>query len=157
MRDPEFEALFDAVYARACAAGRRILGNQDEAEDVAAEALARAYARWSRLRRVPYADAWVLRVAINEALKRASRRAATVQMPEPMAIEDVVAVRVTLVEAMRRLPRRQREAVGLRFLAGLSEAEVATSMGVSPGSVKTHVSRGLAALRGTLGTQEGGS
>ena len=54
--------------------------------------------------------------------------------------------------ALRRLPRRQREVVTLRYLADVPEAEVARLLGISAGSVKTHASRGLAALR--LGLEE---
>lgn len=153
--DPDFEEFFHAVFDRACVAGRRILGREDEAEDVAAEALSRAWARWARVRGLEYADAWVLRVAINLALKRArrARRAPSLEPSEPIKVEDFVVVRVTLVEAMRRLPRRQREAVGLRYLAGFTEDEVARSMGVAAGSVKTHLHRGLASLRQKLQTE----
>jgi RNA polymerase sigma factor (sigma-70 family) len=51
-----------------------------------------------------------------------------------------------LLAAVDRLPRRQREALVLRYWLELSEREIADAMGVSPGSVKTHASRGLAAL-----------
>jgi RNA polymerase sigma factor (sigma-70 family) len=64
--------------------------------------------------------------------------------------DDDVAIRLALVEALSRLPRRQREAVALRHLAGLSEQQVADALRVSTGSVKTHLHRGLAALRGRL-------
>jgi RNA polymerase sigma factor (sigma-70 family) len=58
---------------------------------------------------------------------------------------------MALVAALRSLPRRQREAVALRYLSGLSDAEVAQSLGVSPSAAKTHVTRGLDALRRQLG------
>jgi RNA polymerase sigma factor (sigma-70 family) len=51
-----------------------------------------------------------------------------------------------VVEALRQLPRRQQEALVLRFYLELNERETAEAMGVSAGSVKTHVHRGLAAL-----------
>jgi RNA polymerase sigma factor (sigma-70 family) len=52
-----------------------------------------------------------------------------------------------MVDALRRLPARQREALALKFYLDLSEADIAAAMDVSAGSVKTHVHRGLAALR----------
>jgi RNA polymerase sigma factor (sigma-70 family) len=64
------------------------------------------------------------------------------------------AQRVDLHRALGRLSKRQREVVVLRYLADLPEAEVAQAIGCSPGSVKVHASRGLAALRATLGTIE---
>ena len=65
---------------------------------------------------------------------------------------DVVALRLALLATMRTLPRRQREAVALRYLVDMPEREVAAAMGVTTGSVKKHLHRGLAALRAALGT-----
>lgn len=57
----------------------------------------------------------------------------------------------TMLAALRRLPARQREVLALRFYLELSEAEIADALGISPGSVKTHAHRGLAALAGHVG------
>ena len=62
-------------------------------------------------------------------------------------------LRRTLVQALLRLPRRQREAVALRYLVDLPEREVASVLGLSTGTVKTHLHRGLAALRTVLGPE----
>ncbi len=51
-----------------------------------------------------------------------------------------------VLEAMRSLPRRQRECLVLRYYLDLSESEIASTLGISNGSVKSHASRGLAAL-----------
>lgn len=59
-------------------------------------------------------------------------------------------LRAPVIAALRTLPARQREALALKFYADLSEAETAAAMGVSTGSVKTHVHRGLAALEKLL-------
>jgi RNA polymerase sigma factor (sigma-70 family) len=64
--------------------------------------------------------------------------------PEPAALAGEH--RDEVVAALRRLPLRQREALVLRYYLDLPEAEMAAAMGVSPGSVKTHLHRGLAAL-----------
>jgi len=63
-----------------------------------------------------------------------------------------VVLRIALVQALRRLPRRQREAVALRYLVDLPDREVAAALGVSVGSVKVHLHRGLASLRSSLGS-----
>jgi RNA polymerase sigma factor (sigma-70 family) len=65
--------------------------------------------------------------------------------------EDLSTIRVALAQALQMLSRRQRDVVVLRFVAGLSEPEVAASLGISLGSVKTHAPRGLASLRSRLG------
>jgi hypothetical protein len=60
-------------------------------------------------------------------------------------------LRLALAAALAKLPRRQREAVVLRYLADLPERDVAAALGISPGTVGAHVHRGLAALRQWLG------
>ena len=56
-----------------------------------------------------------------------------------------------VIAALGALPARRREAIVLRYWLGLSEAEIAAAMGISAGTVKSQVSRGLAALGRTLG------
>jgi RNA polymerase sigma factor (sigma-70 family) len=65
----------------------------------------------------------------------------------PLAVDVDATDRIMLVNAVRALSSRQRQAVVLRYVVGLSEADTAQTMGLSPGMVKTHVQRGLAALR----------
>ena len=147
----DFEEAFDSLFPRAFHLARRIVGDDAAAEDVAAEALARAYARWSHVAALPYRDAWVLRVAANLAIDE-TRRRRPVRAPAPAADpDDVVTLRVALRAALRSLPRRQRQAVALRYLGGLSDTEVAGALGISTGSVKTHLHRGRAALRAAFG------
>jgi RNA polymerase sigma factor (sigma-70 family) len=55
------------------------------------------------------------------------------------------------LDALRQLPRRQQEVLVLRFWSGLSEAEIADALGISPGSVKSSASRGMAKLAKMLG------
>ena len=134
---------------------QRLLGDRAAAEDAAAEALARTYANWKRVSELPYRDAWVLRVATNCALDQLKKwRHALKVTPSPTADEDTHALRVALWAALRALPRRQREILVLRYIAGLTEEEVARLLGLSLGTVKTHVTRGRAALRRAFGNEE---
>lgn len=149
-RDEDFDAVFDALFAKAVRLAQRIVQDRATAEDVAAEALARTYARWSSVRNLSYLDGWVLRVTTNVAIDVVrKRRTLELSPPEPVS-DDGVAVRLALVAAMRALPQRQREAIALRYLAGLSEDEVAASLGISAGTVKTHLHRGVQSLRERL-------
>lgn len=150
---PSFEEVFPVLIRDAYRVAYRLLGDRSEAEDVAQEACARAYSRWSSVR--DHAEPWTVRVASNLALDtlrartRAARRNARIVSNEttsPAPVDD----RLDLYAALEALPRRQREVVVLRYLADLSEAQTADLMGCSVGSVKTHSSRGLAALRGVL-------
>jgi RNA polymerase sigma factor (sigma-70 family) len=62
----------------------------------------------------------------------------------------VLLERSAVVAALRGLPERQREALVLRYYADLSEAEIAATMGISRGAVKSHTARGMSALRAAL-------
>jgi RNA polymerase sigma-70 factor (sigma-E family) len=142
-----FEVAFDGLYRLAYRVAYRILGDRGDAEDVAQEALARACVRWSRLEDRP--EGWVTRVASNLAIDRyRRRRRQPPALTGPVGIVDpLLGERADLVAALRRLPRRQREAVVLRYLGDLSEAQAALEMGCSVGAVKSHGARGLQSLR----------
>ena len=109
---------------------------------------------WPRLREASYVDGWVLRVAANLAIDATRRRPLRLTPRTLPAEDDAVALRLALVAALRHLSRRQREVIALHYLSDLSEADVAIALGISEGSVKTHTSRGLAALRQRLGDTE---
>jgi len=149
--DPAFTELFDSAYPRAVRLGQRLLGTRAAGEDLAAEAFARAYARWGSVRRHPAPDAWVLRTATNLAIDQL-RRSAPVSAEAPVADPaDAVALRLALASALASLSRQQRTVVTLRYLADLPEHDVAIALGISVGSVKTHLSRGLDRLRRDAG------
>ena len=148
-----FDDEFPTLFLRAFRLAHRMLGDRAAAEDVAADALGLTLARWHRVAPLPHREAWVLRVTGNLALKEAGKRG---RRHPPTAVEmasfdDHSALRIALVEALSKLPARQREAVVLRYLSGLTDAEVAAATGVSLGTVKVHVHRGIRALRTALG------
>jgi RNA polymerase sigma-70 factor (sigma-E family) len=150
-----FDDAFDALFRCAYRVAFRLLGDREDATDVAQEALARASLRWSSLVRGGDPTPWVVRVAANLAVDRWRRRrvAARVPMVDGPA-STTLPERVDLQRALAGLPKRQREVVVLRYVADLPEADVARALGCSVGTVKTHASRGLAALRVALGDEE---
>jgi RNA polymerase sigma-70 factor (sigma-E family) len=152
----EFDEWFLALHPRVLVAAQRLLGDRAEAEDVVAEAFARALVRWSRIGRLDHRDAWVFRVAVNGALDALRRRPRRSAAEPPERATDVAAteLRLVLTEALRRLSRRQREAVVLRYVGGLSEREVAEALDVSVETARTHLKRGLAALRADMTLRE---
>src|SRR5438105_10692468 len=155
-RDDSFEEAFDHLFARAERVAFRLLGNAAAAEDVAAETLMRTFADWPRVRNLEYRDAWVLRVATNLAIDACRRRKLPVQLAAAASEEDVIALGLTLAAALSSLPRRQRDAVALHYLSGFSDEEVAQALGIAVGTVKTHIHRGMEALRRALGDDFGG-
>ncbi len=159
--DADFVEWFDEILPSVFRLARRTTRNDAEAEDVASEALARAYARWPSIRSLPYRDGWVLRTAANisiDAARKGARfpwsrlKVADASSGPTGSVEDEVATRRTVNVALSRLPARQREAVTLRYLAGMSLGETASTMRLGVETVRTHVSRGLAGMRATLGT-----
>jgi RNA polymerase sigma factor (sigma-70 family) len=145
----QFSELHRVGYRAAFA----VLGRRADAEDCAQEALARALVRWSRVH--SYAPAWIARVTTNLALDRTrqtNRVDAGASVADSADRHDPVAdQRRDLVAAMRALPKRQREAVALRYLADLPENQTASAMGCSIGAVKSNTAKGLQRLRLDLG------
>jgi RNA polymerase sigma-70 factor (sigma-E family) len=145
-----FELAFEQLYRLAYRVAYRILGDRGDAEDVAQETMARAAARWSRL--VDRPEGWVTRVASNLAIDRFRHvRRAPATRTGPLAIVDPhIGERGDLVDALRRLPQRQRQVMVLKYLGEMTEAAVALELGCSVGAVKSHGARALTALRRQL-------
>lgn len=147
---PTFEEVFPVLIRDAYRVAYRLLGDRTEAEDVAQEACARTYSKWSSVR--DHAEPWCVRVASNLALDLLRARTRAIKRNERIKANEIVMTpkvdeRLDLYAALEKLPRRQRETVVLRYLGDLSEAQTADLIGCSVGSVKTHASRGLAALK----------
>lgn len=149
----DFDDVFRGHLLQVERIAGRIVGRGPAAEDVAIEAFARAYARWDIVGRMDCPERWVLKVATNLALdivKRPKRQQA--DAPKDESAADEVALRQALVAALRHLPRRQQEVVVLRYIADLPEPEVAKTLRISLGTVKTHLHRAMPELRLVLGS-----
>jgi RNA polymerase sigma-70 factor (sigma-E family) len=138
-----------------------LLDDVGDCEEVVQEAFVQLHVRWDRLRDPARAPAWLRSAALNGARSRLRHRQVIDRHPPPAsgvaesaeAGAMAVTARDEVLAALRTLPPRQREALALRFYLDLSEAEMAEAMGVTSGSVKTHVHRGLAALAQRLGEE----
>lgn len=115
----------------------------------------RIHRAWPRVTDPPaYLRATVLNLA-RSGLRRqlVARRHAPTPERDAAAAEDAVMLREEhreVLAALRSLPRRQRECLALRYYLDLPEAEIAGTLGISTGSVKSHTHRGLAALASKL-------
>lgn len=146
--DEGFETAFPHLLELALRTTTRLLRHQPDAEDAAAEALARTAERWSRVADLPYRDAWVQRVAANVAIDQLRRRRAAEPVPGAVAdLAEPLVGRLEVADLLRRLPARQREVLVLRYVLDLSIEEVAAALGIGTNSVKTHTARAVAALR----------
>jgi RNA polymerase sigma-70 factor (ECF subfamily) len=143
----DFEDRYEELYVSALRAAGRVVVDRETARDVAAEAVARAYGRWRAVE--AHGQAWVTRVAVNLALDVVRRKPAPAVASAP-TIGEPSLDRVVLASALARLPRRQREAVVLRYLLDLDEEQTAQMLGVTVGTVHTHVTRALARIRRDL-------
>lgn len=166
-RDGDLEA-YERLVARHTAAAFRtaaLLGAGADAEDVTQEAFVKGYRNLSRYRGQASFRSWLLAIVANETrnLHRSRTRRdglvlrAAAADPEPVAGEDgavgaVLAAerREALVNALRRLPVKDREVIVCRFFLDLSEDETVTMLGWPRGTVKSRTSRALAKLRGLL-------
>ncbi|HEU5353285.1 MAG TPA: SigE family RNA polymerase sigma factor [Actinocrinis sp.] len=138
-----------AVYA---SVGDRLL-----AEELVAEAYARAWASWRKVRHHPAPPAWVVRTALNAHVSWWRRRRREVSWesrgstdaPSPPAQADA-RVDEQVLAAVRSLPPRQREVIALRIFLDLDTETTARTLAIAPGTVTAHLSRAVAALRGQL-------
>ncbi len=139
-----------------------MLGDRQAAEDVVQDAFTGLYRRWHALSDTSKALGYVRNSVLNGS-RTVLRKRARQQAPpgDPAAASSASPEAEALLseeyrevlEAMRRLPDRQREALVLRFYLDLTERDIAKSMGVTRGTVKSTTSRALAALRRTLEDQ----
>lgn len=130
-----------------------MLGDRGDAEEVVQDAFTGMARTWPRSR--PDNPAAYLRTSVlNGARSRMRRRAVAARLgvnrrSDSSTTEDVAALRADqrqVLDALDRLPTRQRQCLCLRYYLDLGDAEVAQAIGISLGSAKTHVRRGLAAL-----------
>ncbi|MFV2173297.1 SigE family RNA polymerase sigma factor [Actinomadura sp. LOL_016] len=129
-----------------------MVGDRGTAEDVVQDAFAGLYAHWSRMRDRDKALAYVRSAVLNRsrtAVRRRRRPFRVIHQPPVWSAESEAMIgedRREVLAALHRLPRRQREALVLRYYGNLSEAETAEAMGVGVGTVKSTTSRALTAL-----------
>jgi RNA polymerase sigma-70 factor (sigma-E family) len=162
--DVAISALYAAHWRGLVRLAWLLVHDQQVAEDVAQEAFVATYRRWSSLRSpeaaVPYLRTATVNGSRSALRKRGVREryaAARAAGPDPErhvdSAETVALVahhRAEVLAVLDDLPTRQREVLVLRYYVDLAEADIADAMGISRGAVKSHASRGMAALRTTL-------
>jgi RNA polymerase sigma-70 factor (sigma-E family) len=134
------------------------VGDQDTAQDLVAEAFARAWASWRTVSKHPAPTAWVVRTALNANVSRWRRRRREIVIADPGLMADLAAaddsadssVDPRIMAALMRLPARQRQVVALRLLLDLDTNRTARVLGIAPGTVQAHLGRAIASLRDDL-------
>ena len=158
---PGAEAAVAGLFAARYPELVRLAGllGADDPEDIAQEAFARLLRGYGSLRDADAALAYV-RATVCNLTRNRRRHLRVVRLRTPVeppasvvSSEQAVLLREEqreVIAALAALPARRREAIVLRYWLGLSEAEIAATMGIAPGTVKSTVSRGLAALGKSL-------
>jgi RNA polymerase sigma-70 factor (sigma-E family) len=164
--DDALEILYAAHWRRLVRLAVLLVRDAGAAEEIVQDSFIAVHARWARLHDPDRALAYLRRSVVNRSrshlrhlsvVRRHQGRAEHEPPLSPAQGADHTAYehtrRAVVLDALRRLPRRQREVLALRFYLDLSEAEIAELLGISRGAVKSHASRGAAALRAHLGAE----
>jgi len=143
---------YASEYRRLVGLARLLVDRREDAEEVVQEAFARTWARLGRVHGDPLA--YVRRAVVNQSRGRLRRRR-TADAHRPDAAADAESAEIgaargaaarAVVRQVATLPRRQRECVVLRFYADLTVPEIARSIGIAEGSVKSHLHRAMTTL-----------
>lgn len=152
-RDAEFTAFVASAQQPLLRMAYALTGDGDAARDLVQDALLKTYVAWGRIR-TEEAAAYARRVIVNHRIdtwRKSRRETVSDEVPDrPVPARDgQVDARESLVRLLAQLPEQQRKVVVLRHYADQSEAQVAETLGISVGAVKSAASRGLATLRRT--------
>jgi RNA polymerase sigma-70 factor (sigma-E family) len=153
--------LYSQHYRSLVRLAALLVRDTSTAEEVVQDSFIAMHGGWQRLRDTDKALAYLRQAVVNRSRSVLRHRTvvdknmqkAPPDMPSAEHGAFVLLERDAVVAALRDLPDRQREAIVLRYYADLSEAEIATTMKISRGAVKSHTARAMAALRAALEQQ----
>ncbi|MFY9931325.1 MAG: SigE family RNA polymerase sigma factor [Streptosporangiaceae bacterium] len=147
--------LYAAHYRSLVRLAAMLVRDIPTAEEVVQDAFVAVHDGWKRLKDTEKALAYLRQAVVNRSRSVLRHRnvvdknlqKAPPDMPSAEHGAFALLERTAVIAALRDLPDRQREAIVLRYYADLSEADIAATMGISRGAVKSHTARGMAALR----------
>lgn len=162
LRDGEVSRLYEAHWLELVRLAVLMVGDRPSAEDVVQDSFAELYRRWNRLRDPAKALQYVRSTVMNrsrnvlQSRQVALRRKPLSERPVGSAEAEVVLDedRQAVLVALDKLPRRRREVLILRYFFELPHADIAATLGISEGSVRSAVHRGLATLAKLLEEQQ---
>ncbi|MEZ5176315.1 MAG: SigE family RNA polymerase sigma factor [Acidimicrobiia bacterium] len=151
----EFRSVVGLAYA--------LSGSRSGAEDLAQEAFIAAHKQWAKIGAYDKPEAWVRRVVSNLSVSRFRRRASELKAMTRLAgfrsehatIGELPAEAGHFWAQVRRLPKRQAQAVALHYLEDLPIADIADILDCSPSTVKVHLHKGRQTLAERLDVQGG--
>lgn len=158
--DSALTQLYAGHYTRLVRLAVLLVRDQELAEDVVQDAFVAMHQRWNRID-PPSAPAYLAKSVVNRS-RSALRHRGVVARNRPDPLPDAApadgavlaaARRAAVLDGLAALPTRQREVLAMRYYLDYSERDIAQALGISQGAVKSHASRGAAALRQTLQEQ----
>jgi RNA polymerase sigma-70 factor (sigma-E family) len=156
--DRAVTALYAEHYRTLVGLAAFLVRDTATAEEVVQDSFVAMHCGWRRLRDSEKALSYLRRSVVNRS-RSVLRHRMVVDKNAPQPLPDMPSAeqgaitemeRSAVVEALRALPLRQREALVLRFYADLSAGQIASIMGISTGAVKSHTARGISTLRTAL-------
>lgn len=168
-RFDSFDAYYRADYSKLVGFGFVLTGSRQHAEDLVQDALTEAHRKWDKINGYDDPGAWVRRVMVNKSRSRFRKLTSEIKAITLLTGRRPEVVLPTergndVIDAVRALPPRQRQAIALRYWEDRSVEEIASILECGTETVKTHLKRGRAALSNTLGsytqdddTQQGGA
>ncbi len=158
----EFRSFVGARSSALLRTAYLLVGDRGLAEDLLQVALVKTYLNWARIRDLGALEGYVRRVMATTAISwwrgRRFRERSVPQPPDRYEADPATAQieRDVMWSHLGSLPTRQRAVLVLRYYEGLSEAEIADTLGLNRGTVKSYAARGLATLRRRLSDDETG-
>jgi RNA polymerase sigma-70 factor (sigma-E family) len=154
----EFKEFYQASQDVCLRAVLASVGDRQLAEDLVAEAFTRAWMSWQKVCRHPAPRAWIVRTALNTRVSWWRRRRREVALDGGYDAADtrasVSGLDPAFLAVLRQLPERQRQVIAFRVFLDLDTQATAQALGIAPGTVKAHLSRAVATLRGHLVTAD---
>jgi RNA polymerase sigma-70 factor (sigma-E family) len=157
----DFAAFYENARDDCLRAVTAVVGSRQTAEELVAEAFARAWASWTRVAAHPAPRAWVVRTALNTHVswwRRRRREVPAADHPSLLGLAaqppDLALPDQRLMTALRSLPPRQRQVVALRIFLDLDSETTARTLGIAPGTVTAHLARATRSLREQLSFEQ---
>jgi RNA polymerase sigma-70 factor (ECF subfamily) len=153
----DFASFYESEAPRLVRSVALAIGDPVLAEDAVAEAFARAWSRWPEVRVAERPVAWIMRVALNQAhdrfrRRRVERRKAGVVARDDIAYDPAPQVDRRLWDEVRALPKQECTLIALRYVADLTQAEIADALGIPTGTVASGLNRARNKLGVALGS-----